>query len=66
MDRDDLKIVTQMDNLLTQIAQSDLQTLMKNAENEPDPNKKKVLYAFYSYALAEQQDKLLKNKRFII
>lgn len=40
-----------VNQLLVAVEKMNLQELMNNALNEPDPNKKQVLHALYTYAL---------------
>ena len=54
------------EELFLQAEKTNLQSLMDNALNEKDPDKKKVLMAIYTYAIGKKQEELLKNKEFVI
>lgn len=61
-----MKEAEQIEKLLMQVEKTNLQSLMNQSLNGKDPLKKQVLYALYTYALDKKQDRLLKNKKFVI
>lgn len=61
-----MKEAEQIEKLLMQVEKTNLQNLMNQSFNGKDPLKKLVLHALYTYALDKKQDRLLKNKKFVI
>jgi hypothetical protein len=61
-----MKEAEQIEKLLMQVEKTNLQNLMNQSLNGKDPLKKQVLHALYTYALDKKQDRLLKNKKFVI
>jgi len=55
-----------LDKMLEKIEMADLQDLMEQSMYNPDPDKRKLYDALYTYALDKQQERLIKRKEFII
>ncbi|WP_338232016.1 hypothetical protein [Companilactobacillus muriivasis] len=56
----------EFDDMLKKIEKADLQDLMEQSMYNPDPDKRKLYDALYTYALDKQQEKLIKRKEFIV
>jgi len=56
----------EFDDMLKKIEKADLQDLMEQSMYNPDPDKRELYDALYTYALDKQQEKLIKRKEFIV
>lgn len=56
----------EFDDMLKRLEEADLQELMEQSMYNPDPDKRKLYDALYTYALDKQQERLIKRKEFII
>lgn len=53
-------------SILKEVESMDLDNLRKAFINEKDPNKQEILNALYTYALDEQQKKVINQKEFVM
>ena len=56
----------EFDKMLEKAEKTNLQKLMDESIYNPDPDKRKVYEALYTYALDKRQEKLIRSKEFVI
>lgn len=60
------KISNELQQLLTQVEQLDTQELWEQALHNPDPDKRQVFEALFTYVLDKRQDELTKQNEFVV
>lgn len=56
----------EFDDMFKRLEEADLQELMEQSMYNPDPEKRKLYDALYTYALDKQQERLINRKEFIV
>lgn len=60
------KISNELQQLLTQVEQLDTQELWEQAWHNPDPDKRQVFEALFTYVLDKRQAELIKQNEFVV
>lgn len=60
------KISNELQQLLTQVERLNTQELWEQALHNPDPDKRQVFEALFTYVLDKQQAELIKQNEFVV
>lgn len=60
------KMSNELQQLLTQVEQLDTQELWEQALHNPDPDKRQVFEALFTYVLDKRQAELIKQNEFVV
>ncbi|MDF8367861.1 hypothetical protein G9401_09140 [Weissella paramesenteroides] len=60
------KTSNELQQLLTQVEQLNTQELWEQALHNPDPDKRQVFEALFTYVLDKQQAELIKQNEFVV
>jgi len=61
-----IKISNELQQLLTQVEQLNTEELWEQALHNPDPDKRQVFEALFTYVLDKRQAELIKQNEFVV